>query len=122
MNTDPGALCNIEYPFKLIFKPNLVKSRLPITYYSSTTVVFCKEFQNNWTIKMSLMDERDFVRFEFKISFERIFCMGLLPDTHNYGLRMRREYREGFPRPRPQRKPLVNDPAMHHGTCVTHVP
>ena len=21
-----------------------------------------------------------------------------------------------------QRKPLVNDPGMHHGTCVTHVP
>ena len=22
----------------------------------------------------------------------------------------------------PQRKPLVSDPGMHHGTCVTHVP
>ena len=27
-----------------------------------------------------------------------------------------------FPRDRLQRKPLVNDPDMHHGTCVTHVP
>ena len=27
-----------------------------------------------------------------------------------------------FPRRRFQRKPLVNDPGMHHGTCVTHVP
>ena len=27
-----------------------------------------------------------------------------------------------FPHPRFQRKPLVNDPDMHHGTCVTHVP
>ena len=26
--------------------------------------------------------------------------MGLLPDTQNYGLRMRREYRERFPRHR----------------------
>ena len=26
------------------------------------------------------------------------------------------------PRRRLQRKPLVNDPGMHHGTCVTHVP
>ena len=26
------------------------------------------------------------------------------------------------PRRRFQRKPLVSDPAMHHGTCVTHVP
>ena len=30
--------------------------------------------------------------------------------------------RELFPRHRSQRKPLVNDPDMHHGTCVTHVP
>ena len=27
-----------------------------------------------------------------------------------------------FPRRRFQRKPLVSDPEMHHGTCVTHVP
>ena len=27
-----------------------------------------------------------------------------------------------FPRHRLQRKTLVSDPGMHHGTCVTHVP
>ena len=27
-----------------------------------------------------------------------------------------------FPRRRFQRKPLVSDPGMHHGTCVTHLP
>ena len=27
-----------------------------------------------------------------------------------------------LPHCRFQRKPLVSDPAMHHGTCVTHVP
>ena len=27
-----------------------------------------------------------------------------------------------FPRRQFQRKPLVSDPGMHHGTCVTHVP
>ena len=48
--------------------------------------------------------------------------MGLLPDTLNWGLRMRRECRERFPRHRLQSKPLVSDPSMHHGTCVTHVP
>ena len=48
--------------------------------------------------------------------------MDLLPDTQNCGLRMRRECRERFPRHRQQRKPLVSDPDMHHGTCVTHVP
>ena len=35
---------------------------------------------------------------------------------------MRRECRERFPRHRFQRKPLVSDPDMYHGTCVTHVP
>ena len=35
---------------------------------------------------------------------------------------MRRECQERFPRHRLQRKPLVSDPGMHYGTCVTHVP
>ena len=35
---------------------------------------------------------------------------------------MRRECLERLPRHRLQRKPLVSDPGMHHGTCVTHVP
>ena len=37
-------------------------------------------------------------------------------------LLMHRECREHLPRPRLQRKPLVNNPGMHHSTCVTHVP
>ena len=35
---------------------------------------------------------------------------------------MHRECRERFPRHRLQRKSLVSDTCMHHGTCVTHVP
>ena len=35
---------------------------------------------------------------------------------------MRRECRERFPCHLLQRKPLVSDPGMHHGTCVMHVP
>ena len=35
---------------------------------------------------------------------------------------MRLECRAGFPRRRLQKKLLVSDPGMHHGTCVTHVP
>ena len=35
---------------------------------------------------------------------------------------MRQECRERFPHRRVQRKPLVSDHRMHHGTCVTHVP
>ena len=49
-------------------------------------------------------------------------CMGLLPDTKYCGLRMRQECRERFPRHQLQRIPLVSNPGMHHGTCVTHVP
>ena len=47
--------------------------------------------------------------------------MGILPDTRNCGLRMRRECRERFPRHRLLRKPLLSDPGMHHGTCMTQV-
>ena len=47
---------------------------------------------------------------------------GLLPDTQNCELCMRRECRERFPRHWLQRKPLASDPDMHHGTCITHVP
>ena len=38
------------------------------------------------------------------------------------GLCMRRECQERFPRHWLQRKPLVSEPGMHHGTCLTHVP
>ena len=48
--------------------------------------------------------------------------MGLLPDTHNCEMHLHRECRERFPHHRLQMKPLVSDPGMHHGTCVTHVP
>ena len=35
---------------------------------------------------------------------------------------MRRKCRERFPHHQLQREPLVSDPGMHHGMCVTHVP
>ena len=62
-----------------------------------------------------------------RLSLRRLsidFCniTGLLPDTWNGGLRMPREWRERFPRHWLQRKPLVSDPGMHHGTYVTHLP
>ena len=49
-------------------------------------------------------------------------AIGLLPDTCKCGLRMRREWRECFPRHRHQRKPPVSGPGVLQGTCVTHVP
>ena len=53
---------------------------------------------------------------------ETSIAMGLLLDMLNYGLRIRWECRERFPTRRLQRKSIVSDPGMHHGTCVTHVP
>ena len=50
------------------------------------------------------------------------WTIGLLPDTQNCGLRMRGDCRERFSRHRLQRKLLVSDPGMQHGTCMTHVP
>ena len=47
--------------------------------------------------------------------------MGLLPDTLTWGLCMRCECPERFPRNQLQRKPLVSDHGMHHSTRVTHM-
>ena len=69
----------------------------PITSYTLTNVILC------WCLVC-------------------LHIMSLLPDTQHCGLRMRRECRERFLRHRLQRKPLVSDPGMHHGTCFTHVP
>ena len=54
--------------------------------------------------------------------FFNSYTMGLLPDVYNCGLRMHRECRESFSRHLLQRKLLVSDRGMHHGTCITHVP
>ena len=51
-----------------------------------------------------------------------VVFMGLLPDTLSRGFRMRWECRERFSRHRLPKEPLVSDPGLHHGTCVTHVP
>ena len=69
-------------------------------------------------IKRSLWITIIFVHFIART----ISSMGLLPDTYNCGLGMRRECRERFPHHRFQRKPLVSDPGMHHGTRDMHVP
>ena len=42
-------------------------------------------------------------------------AMDLLQDLQNCMLRMHREFGERCPRCQLQRKPLVNDPGMHHG-------
>ena len=50
------------------------------------------------------------------------YALGLLPDTQNYWLRMRRKCREWFPRYRLHHKPLVSDPGMIYATCVPGIP
>ena len=49
-------------------------------------------------------------------------ALGLLPDTKNFGFRMRLECCERFPRHQLKKKSLVDDPGMHHRMCVMHVP
>ena len=51
-----------------------------------------------------------------------VSSMGLLPDTQNGGLWIRRECRERFPCHQLQKKPPVSDPGMYHGMCDTYMP
>ena len=57
------------------------------------------------------------LRMDHSVTHEELYAMGLLPETQNCGLHMRREFRERFPPPS-----RVSDPGLHHGTCVAHVP
>ena len=70
----------------------------------------------------SVSSERTVIFIVYLLHLAWIALYGLLPDTQNCGLCMRRECRERFSRQRLQRKWLVSDPGMHHDTCVTHVP
>ena len=71
----------------------------------------------------------DLLYWSTEICMKLSACMDILNDSlhgpltnyQNYWLRMRQEYRERFPRHWLQRKPLVSDPDMHHGTCAKHV-
>ena len=47
---------------------------------------------------------------------------GLLPGTKIAGCACTGNAGNVFPANRLQRKPLVNNPNMHHGTCVAHLP
>ena len=80
ISTITGALCNIGYmcPTKTHLK---LKSRLPITHalvdrfcteHGSITAMLYAIFHTDWTIGTDVMEERDFARFEFKMSFGRI--------------------------------------------------
>ena len=89
--------------------------------------------KGRWCEKMcprpDVIMKYNFIEFTFQVvlnlylhftpfpNTEIVQVMDRLTDTKNCRLRMHRECRERFPRHRFQRKPLVNDPGMHHGTC-----
>ena len=39
------------------------------TKHGSDTAMLCAKFQNDWGTEMDVMDEQDFVRFDFEMSF-----------------------------------------------------
>ena len=96
-----------------------------ITSSKSVLVIWC--IQVRWLASGSISQNLNPSFFSVAyvhvhMNVNRWQTMGLLPDTQNCGSRMRRECRERFPRNRIRRKPLVSDPGMLHGTCVTHMP
>ena len=80
-----GTRRNIWYLSETHFKPKFRDisfthnfcSSYPIvlklcTEYGSSIEILCAKLQNDLATEMHVMDERDFVRFEFKMSFGRI--------------------------------------------------
>ena len=49
------------------------------TEHGSITAVLCAKFQTDWIIEMDVMDERDFARFEFRMSCGRISYIAEYP-------------------------------------------
>ena len=48
------------------------KTSLIHNIHVDNPIVLCVKFQNVWTTETDVMDERDFARYEFKITFGRI--------------------------------------------------
>ena len=79
-----------------------------------------RDIQVNWNVLcqlVSLNENYNINDILFRIDPNRHSFVGLLPDTQHCGLSMRRECRERSPRHWLQRKPLISDHGMHHGTC-----
>ena len=105
--------------FQYLIRRIIVKSRKAAKFVSSIL-----QWLWNVTVSAALLTRRP---YNIQISkwcdnshmIQTTNFMGLLP--WNWGLCVHRECRERFHRHR-QRKQLVSDRGMHHGTCVTHVP
>ena len=55
------------------------------TEHGSFTALLCAKFQNDLTTEMDVMDERDFARFEFKMSFGWISYIAHISEYHCNG-------------------------------------
>ena len=80
-----GALCNIRYPPETYLKLESREVSIPhnlfrsCSMHGSDTVVLRVKLQNDCTTVTEVMDERDFARFEIKMSFGRIsYCTGII--------------------------------------------
>ena len=89
-----GVLCNIGYLSETHLKPKSCEISFacnlfinyPIvmtfcTEHASDTAMLCTNFQIDWTTEVDVMDEWDFVRFEFQISFRRISYIAQHPQA-----------------------------------------
>ena len=82
-----------------------------------------KETYHNYNISLVIFLFRGTVYgWQGVWSWKQRTAHGPLARYVNCGLRMHRECQERLPGHRRQRITLVNEPGMHHGTCVTHVP
>ena len=107
--------------------PNSDASRFPDATMGETTN-YCRNPDNDATLWCYTTTS---VRWDYcavpmcESRWEKRFNMSCIPIGLFHGpitRYVRRECLERFPCCRLQMKPLVSDPGMHHGTCVTDVP
>ena len=124
----PGEICWLWCmnswwsPSMITARPSSGHARLEFNYLILVTLTL-KLIPRSYYLQRKVMNYDVIEVVSPRLAFRTEFItMGLLPDTLNCGLRMRRERRKRFPHHQLQRKPLVSDPGKHHGKCVTHVP
>ena len=96
----------------------------------STTDHFCHSLYGAFTCKYKLAEGENIKERNPVYFIVRLFVSFTTQRRQNGPLtrytKLRVAHAPGmpatFPRHRLQRKPLVSDPDMHHGTCMTHVP
>ena len=105
------------YIYQLSKYPNITSCRyIPCIVFlkSKHSLDRLKQFVQNYRMGMisTLWSEISFPRVQRCHNTRR--CVYWCKGKQN---RIHREKRERFPRHQHQRKPLVNNPDMHHGTC-----